>query len=66
MATGISGVLLGAIDTVHDTIGSFLGGAAPTPNPVGLRPITLADATKLIQAGMTMQQLDALGYVITS
>jgi hypothetical protein len=51
--------------TIHGAISGILG---TTPTPVGgdhgIRPISLDDAAKLIKAGMTMQQLSALGYVI--
>ena len=60
---GIGSILEDAIGTIHGTISTFLG-TSPAPTPAGLRPITLADASKLITAGMTMAQLSALGYVI--
>jgi hypothetical protein len=53
--------------TIHGAISGLLGtNPQPVGGPNGLRPITLADATKLIQAGMTMSQLSALGYVIVA
>jgi len=53
--------------TIHGAISGILGTTpSPVGGPAGLRPITLDDASKLIKAGMTMQQLTALGYVIVS
>jgi len=57
----ITSLLEDAVSGILGTTPQVVGGG---PNAV--RPITLADASKLIQAGMTMQQLTALGYVIVS
>lgn len=64
----IPSIIEDALGTVHNAVSDLIG---TSPSPVGsgpnaLRPITMADATKLIQAGMTMAQLTALGYVIVA
>lgn len=68
---GIANNLEGILDTVHGTISTFLGTGAPAPPPVGTPPalvmqkITLDQAGAIVKAtGLSVSQLQALGYVI--